>query len=183
MERGMLDLASVSIDVVELVDDVIQTVMPVAFKAQVVIERRVAEGLGTISGDPARLRQVLLNLVDNALKFTPPGGRVTITAEHGWIEREASSDALVLLAARQPSVVITVSDTGIGIPDDEKAKVFDAFYQVDSGTTRLKGGAGLGLSIVRRLVEAHQGTVRVLNVQPAGTAFLVSLPKQRASFR
>jgi signal transduction histidine kinase len=72
--------------------------------------------------------------------------------------------------------MITVRDTGIGIPDEEKSKVFDAFYQVDSGTTRQVGGTGLGLSIVRRLVEAHEGRLDVRDNAPKGTAFVVTIP-------
>jgi signal transduction histidine kinase len=85
-------------------------------------------------------------------------------------------EGVVLLAARQPAVVLGVRDTGIGIPDEEKTRVFDAFYQVDSGTTRQAGGTGLGLSIVRRLVEAHQGKVVVEDNVPRGAAFVVTIP-------
>jgi signal transduction histidine kinase len=73
-------------------------------------------------------------------------------------------------------VQVTVADTGVGIADEEKSKVFDPFYQVDSGSTREVGGTGLGLSIVQRLVEGHEGTVHVEDNAPAGARFVVELP-------
>jgi signal transduction histidine kinase len=75
---------------------------------------------------------------------------------------------------------VRVSDTGIGIPARERSKVFDAFYQVDSSSTREHGGTGLGLSIVKRLLSAHSGTVRIEDNHPKGTTFVVSLPQQPA---
>jgi len=77
-------------------------------------------------------------------------------------------------------VEVRVADTGIGIPADERAKVFEAFYQVDSSSTREYGGTGLGLAIVKRLVDAHGGKVRIEENQPSGTVFVVALPIQAA---
>jgi signal transduction histidine kinase len=182
MERGSLQLSPTTVDIGALLSDVVATLKPIALEAEVGLECRVAEGIGTVMGDLVRLRQVFLNLVDNAVKFTPVGGRVAISAQHGWLEREPEPDAVVVLTARQPAVVVTVQDTGIGIADEEKPRVFDPFYQVDSGTTRKKGGTGLGLSIVRRLVDAHHGAVRIETPPDGGTAFVVTLPRQRASF-
>jgi signal transduction histidine kinase len=177
LESGTLRMQTSTVEVSSLVADVIATLRPAALKTEVSLDSEVAVGADTLEGDPTRLRQILLNLVDNALKFSPPGSTVTISAERGVMRVDPEDDeGVVLLAARQPAVVLGVRDTGIGIPDEEKTRVFDAFYQVDSGTTRQAGGTGLGLSIVRRLVEAHQGKVVVEDNVPRGAAFVVTIP-------
>jgi signal transduction histidine kinase len=88
---------------------------------------------------------------------------------------------MVLLGTKRNAVEFRVADTGIGIPEAERARVFDAFYQVDSSSTREQGGTGLGLSIVKRLVEAHDGTVSIESNKPAGTVFVVRLPLRHTS--
>jgi two-component system, NarL family, sensor histidine kinase BarA len=179
METGTLALRVGAVDVTRLVDDVLTTLRPAALKTGVELFVRVDSGLGAIEGDPTRLRQVLLNLVDNALKFTPAGGRVEICAERGSLSRRPDGDeGAVLFGASRPAVILSVSDTGIGITDDDKERVFDPFFQVDSGTTRQTQGIGLGLAIVRRLVEAHGGTVTVEDNVPKGVRFVVALPSQ-----
>jgi signal transduction histidine kinase len=90
---------------------------------------------------------------------------------------------LVLLGAQRPAVEIRVADSGIGIPENERDRVFDAFYQVDSSSTREQGGTGLGLSIVKRLVEGHDGDVRVEGNLPRGAVFVVLIPIKRATMR
>ena len=88
---------------------------------------------------------------------------------------------MVLLGTKRTAVEFRVADTGIGIPEGERARVFDAFYQVDSSSTREQGGTGLGLSIVKRLVEAHDGTVSIESNSPSGTVFVVRLPLRHTS--
>jgi two-component system phosphate regulon sensor histidine kinase PhoR len=97
------------------------------------------------------------------------------------VEPDDEEGGLVLLRSKQPAVEIRVADTGIGIPDSEKSKVFDAFYQVDSRATRQVGGTGLGLSIVKRLVEGHDGRVWVEDNEPQGAVFVVTIPCRRAT--
>jgi signal transduction histidine kinase len=118
----------------------------------------IAPGLW-VDANPDRLRQVLLNLLDNARKYTPAGGRITLTA-----------------AADDGRVCLTVEDTGIGIPAEAQAHLFDRFYRVDSARTRRTGGTGLGLPIVRGLVEAHGGIVAIESEPNVGTRVLISLP-------
>ena len=139
--------------------------------------------LPALWADPERFRQILLNLTENALKFTPTGGRVTLSAQHTSMEAVSDSDGggLVLLSTRRSAIELRVSDTGIGIPEDERQRVFDAFYQVDSSSTREQGGTGLGLSIVKRLAEAHDGTVRIESNFPSGCVFVVTVPNRRAT--
>ncbi len=129
------------------------------------------EGL-MVLGDRSRLGQVLDNLLDNAVKFSPNGGTVTVrvrarqhrfSAEHG--------DSSV-----QPAVEISVSDQGIGIPEDKIEHIWGRFYQVDGSRTRRFGGMGLGLAIVRNIVKAHAGAISVESIEGEGTTFHLVLP-------
>ena len=183
LESGTLAMRRSDVAIDALVADVVQTVSPTARKRGVNVVAEVDAALPKLWADPARLRQVLLNLTDNALKFTPNGGTVTIGARATSIDAAPPDDegGVVLLRSKQMAVELRVSDTGIGIPDGEKQKVFDAFYQVDSSSTRQVGGTGLGLSIVKRLVEGHDGRIAIQDNQPRGAIFVVTLPCRRAT--
>jgi signal transduction histidine kinase len=115
-----------------------------------------------VDGDPARIKQVIVNLLDNAIKYTPAGGvvRLGVTAE--------GSEA-----------VLAVSDTGVGIPADAQSHVFDRFYRVDPARSREVGGAGIGLSIVKAICVAHNGRVEVESHIGHGSCFRVCLPLAR----
>jgi signal transduction histidine kinase len=110
--------------------------------------------------DRDRVNQVLDNLLGNAIKFSPNGGRITVQ-----------------LAAVDGMVQVSVSDTGIGIPADQLERIFDRFYQVDGSATRKFGGAGLGLTIVKRIVEAHGGRIWAESQVGRGSTFLFTLPQ------
>jgi signal transduction histidine kinase len=185
-EQGNVHLRKEVIDPARLVEDVMRTVAPAAKKKGVQLEQQIAPQLPRVTGDPARLRQVLQNLTDNALKFTPSGGRITLAVAEVDVENENGKSAfdddagLVLMMAPLRFVQFSVRDTGIGIAKAEQERVFDAFYQVDSSATREHGGTGLGLSIVRRLVEAHNGTVALESTPGEGTTFFVRLPEAEA---
>src|SRR4029453_9322937 len=127
------------------------------------VERLVAADLPRVRADERALRQILINLLFNAVKFTPPGGRVAVAADVG----------------PNGGPRIRVSDTGVGIASDDMAKVFDRFAQMGDAYTRLQGGTGLGLHLTRRLVELHQGTIAVDSAVGRGTAVTVSLPASR----
>jgi signal transduction histidine kinase len=125
--------------------------------------------------DAEKIQRVLVNLLGNAIKFTPAGGHVTIEACMAPIRRPFQEETL--FGEEDPDAVrITVRDTGIGMAPDQLGRVFEAFYQVDSGPTRAHGGAGLGLSIVRNLVEAHGGEVWAESEPGRGTAVCFTLP-------
>jgi PAS domain S-box-containing protein len=123
------------------------------------IEVLLASALPLVMADPRRARQVLRNLVENAIKYSPQGGPITISA---------SADA--------SSVQTSVSDQGIGIEPSHLDSVFDRFYQVDSASTRRVGGSGLGLSICKAIVEAHNGTIWVESQSGRGSTFYFTLP-------
>ena len=121
--------------------------------------------LPEIVGDPRRLEQVFSNLIQNAVRHTPPGGIITISGSPGPVG----------------SVNISVHNTGSFIEKDDLTRVFERFYQVDRARTRKGGSSGLGLSIVKEIVEAHGGTVRAVSSEDAGTEFIVTLPGLRST--
>ena len=174
-----MTLKHLPIQIGPVLDEVVSTLAPVAMKKHVELALETDGAECELTGDAERLRQVFLNLVDNALKFTPAGGRVTLGAS----VRTCSADddeGIALLAPVRRAVEVTVTDSGIGIPAAERSRVFDAFYQVDSSPTRAYGGTGLGLSIVKRIVEAHGGSVSIAPNEPVGTRFVVTLPSAGA---
>ena len=112
-----------------------------------------------VQGDRDRLAQMLWNLVENALRYTDPGGRITLgLRNHGSVAE------------------LTVADTGVGIPAEHLPHIFERFYQVERARSHRAGSAGLGLTIVKQVAEAHGGQVRVRSEPGAGTAFTVALP-------
>jgi signal transduction histidine kinase len=181
LESGTMRMSIRQIGIVPVLSDVVSTLAPAARKKGVTLRLETPTELAELRGDPERLRQVFLNLVENALKFTPSSGSVTLRArmvEDDGLDGE--KEGLALLAPTRARVEVRVMDTGIGIPVREREKVFDAFYQVDSSSTREYGGTGLGLSIVKRLIEAHAGRIGIEDNTPEGTVFVVSLPQASA---
>ncbi|WP_437725175.1 ATP-binding protein [Sorangium sp. So ce861] len=175
LESGTLIVHRTEVAVGPVLVEAASTMAPAASKKGVELRIHAESDLPPVLGDSDRLRQVFVNLVENAVKFTESGGEVQLVA------RAVSEDTddlpgLVLVAPLQQAVEIRVVDTGIGIPPGERLKVFDPFYQIDQSSTREHGGTGLGLSIVKRLVEAHSGTVRIEPNEPRGTVFVVKLP-------
>ena len=136
-----------------------------------------APNLPRVAADPIRIKQILSNLAENAIKFTPNGGRVFFGASTSELDDDEGGLGAVLMAEPRRAVAFTVRDTGIGMPRDELPKIFDAFYQIDGSSTREHGGTGLGLSIVKRLVDAHGGTIRVDSEIGRGTVFTVTIPE------
>ena len=178
LESGTTTVRIVRMPIRKVIDEAVSTLMPTALKKSVKLVTDIPADLPLILGDGERLRQVFINLTDNAVKFTPEEGTVSIIAR-AVAEEADDEEGLVLVAPTRQTVQVRVVDTGIGIPEIERAKVFDPFYQVDQTSTREYGGAGLGLAIVKRLVEAHQGTIHVEGNEPHGAVFVVSLPAAR----
>ncbi|MBA3766262.1 MAG: PAS domain S-box protein [Acidobacteria bacterium] len=157
---GKLRLDMRAVEPAKIIDESMESVRPAAEAKGVRLIKTLATGVGAISGDAARLQQVVWNLLSNAIKFTPRGGSVEV-----GIERADSH------------VQIIVSDTGEGISQDFLPYVFDRFRQADAKTTRKHGGLGLGLAIVRSLVEMHGGTVHIESPGVGqGATFTVMLP-------
>jgi len=177
LESRSLELNREPLDVRALLSGIGSTIVPAVNRRNITLDIQIAEATPKIWGDPVRLRQILLNLTDNAVKFTNEGGTVTLSAEPGDLEGGGpSSFESSLFSNARPAVVLRVRDTGIGIADEELTKIFDAFYQVDAGTTRSHSGAGLGLSIVKQLVDGHEGKIEVASEAGKGTLVSVTLP-------
>jgi two-component system sensor histidine kinase BarA len=180
LESGTMPVRVGRLSIAAVIEEAISTLAPSALKKGVGIDVEIPPDLPPVLGDSDRLRQVFINLTDNAVKFTPAAGRVRIVARM-TVEQNLGEPGLVLVAPLRPVVEVRVIDTGIGIAASERDKVFDPFYQIDQSSTREYGGAGLGLAIVRRLVEAHQGTIHVEGNEPEGAVFVVILPAARTS--
>jgi signal transduction histidine kinase len=179
LEQGNMPLHREAVDPAALLQDVAKTLGPQSAKKAVAIEVELGEGLRAVPADPVRLRQVLFNLTENAVKFSPPGQTVTLAARTYELEPDGGDGmGLVLLATPRRVLELSVTDRGPGIAPDERKKVFDAFYQVDGSSTREHGGTGLGLSIVKRLVEAHGGEVWIESELGEGTTFRLTLPEE-----
>jgi len=136
---------------------------PEAAKKGIALEMLTEPGL-FLEADEDRLGQILINLLQNGLNYTPEGGRVTLQAE------------TFETGEGEQRVRITVSDTGIGIPGKDLPRIFERFYRVDKARSRSSGGTGLGLSIVKHLVDMHGGTIRVESELGAGSRFIIELP-------
>lgn len=157
---GSFRLEFQTLDVLPLIEAAIDSVRLAAEAKGVTIESALDSEAGAISGDPQRIQQIIWNLLSNAIKFTPTGGRIEVRLER-----------------RDSQIEITVSDTGIGIEPDFLPFVFDRFRQADSSAARYYGGLGLGLAIVRHLVELHGGMVSAESAGAnQGATFRVSLP-------
>lgn len=181
LESGTMRFRREAVDLTVVVTDVLTTLAPTARKKAVTLEVTATPGPHAVWGDDERLRQVFINLAENAIKFTPTGGTVTLAIGSGALDAgDGEEGGHVLFSGAMPAVEVRVIDTGIGIPESERAKVFEAFYQVDSSSTREQGGTGLGLSIVRRLVDSHQGRIRIEGNVPQGAVFVVTLPAHSA---
>lgn len=157
---GKLRLRTITVDLAAVIDAAVDTITPTARAKEIEIRVELGEGLSHVSGDPDRLQQVMWNLLSNAVKFTPKRGLVTV--------RVGRSDS---------QVAISVTDNGKGIATSFLPYVFDRFRQGDSSPTRAHGGLGLGLAIVRHIVELHGGTVEAESPgEGRGATFTVTLP-------
>jgi two-component system phosphate regulon sensor histidine kinase PhoR len=164
IESGAARLAIERLPLSQIVSDVFSGLAPRAAKHGVTLRNQIPEEL-LVSADRYRLEQILINLVDNAIKFNRPGGSVTVTAQ-------TSED--------ESHQIIKVRDTGPGIPAEHLPRVFERFYRVDRARSREAGGTGLGLAIVKHLARAHGGEAYVTSEVGVGSEFSIKLP-QRAS--
>lgn len=176
LEQGTLRLDLVEVDVGGLLVDLKKTFHPRATKKGVEVELVIPDEALVMKVDVIRFRQVLFNLVENAVKFTPSGGKVTVSARNVEMVDDTASFGAALMDETRLALEVRITDTGIGMEEAQLSRIFDAFYQVDGGSTREHGGAGLGLNIVRRIVEAHGGTVSVTSRVGVGTTFAVVVP-------
>ena len=164
IEVGKLQLEHTDMDLSHLLDDAVKLLSEVARQKGISLSVQIAPNIPiALRGDPTRLRQVLLNLIGNAIKFTTKGS-ITISAD--CLKRDAEQ---ILLR-------MTARDTGIGIPPESQSRIFDAFAQADESTTRKFGGTGLGLAIVKQLVRLMGGTVDLESTPGLGSTFGFTVP-------
>ncbi len=169
--RGKLRLNLCAVSPANVIETALETIRPQAEAKNIQLYADIDTTLGRVKGDPTRIQQIVWNLFTNAIKFTPNDGRVEVR-----LQKVEAGQPLVQYAQ------ITVRDTGIGISPDFLPKVFDRFIQADSSTTRSHNGLGLGLAIVRHLVELHGGTIAAESQgEQQGATFIVKLPLLGAS--
>jgi two-component system phosphate regulon sensor histidine kinase PhoR len=168
LELGRTALRLAPLEVAPVVDDVLQILSERAARSGVEVGSRVAPETRRVMADGDRLRQVLINLVDNAIKYTPSGGRVVVRAGP-------------LRGGRPEMVEIAVDDTGPGIPAQDLPRLTERFFRVDKARSRALGGTGLGLAIVKHIVQAHGGWLEITSSVGRGTTARFALPTASAA--
>jgi len=153
-----MELEPSDFDLPRAIENTLILVRERAQRRGIALERKVDEQLGMIHGDERKVRQVLLNLLSNALKFTPEGGRIDVQA-----------------ALRDGVAEVSVTDTGVGISPEDQEAIFEEFRQVGTAAKKVEG-TGLGLAISRKFVELHGGTIRVRSQLGEGSTFSFTLP-------
>lgn len=162
LNAGTLTLVQQEIDLAPAIEEAVSQIKPHASARRLELGMVLPQGPLVVWADEGRIRQVILNLLSNAVKFTPEGGRIVVTTQ-----------------VRGAEVHVAVTDTGIGIAPDHLGHMFERFYQVDTSYTRTAGGAGLGLSLSKALVEAHGGRMGVTSQLGEGSTFWFTLPLSR----
>ncbi len=159
IEAGKLEVEYFTVGLMELIEACAETTLLRASRKDITLEIEVPPKLPPVRGDAGLLRDVLQNLLDNAIQYTPQGGHIRVTADAG-----------------DQAAVVTVADTGIGIPLADQERIFERFYRVDAARSREAGGTGLGLSIAKHIVEAHGGQLWVESAIGEGSRFSFSIP-------
>jgi signal transduction histidine kinase len=160
IESGKFTISKVPSDIGQLIQDSIETFTSQAQKQQILLTPDITSALPQVEIDPLRMSQVLNNLISNSLKFTPPNGKITVSAK---VENEM--------------LIVSVKDTGVGIAEEEQSSLFSKYYQAKSAPGQTsKKGTGLGLFITKGIVEAHGGTVEVISKPSEGTNIYFKLP-------
>lgn len=182
IEAGHLELDFAPITISLLIDSSLTFVKQQAHKKQLRLETQIPAGLPDLWGDERRLRQVLINLLTNAVKFTPEGGRITISAAYTPRTPDDRANYRELIHPQgDPATTVgilslAVADTGIGISPKNAKKLFQPFVQVDSSLNRQHEGTGLGLALVKRITELHGGQVELTSEVGSGSCFTIQLP-------
>ncbi|MEQ8673507.1 MAG: HAMP domain-containing sensor histidine kinase [Aggregatilineales bacterium] len=158
IESG-IDLSLEPVSLNALITEVVETNSSTAIQKSMTVNTDLSENLMMVKGEQNRLHQIFNNLIGNAIKYTPPEGKVDIKMEK-----------------RGDSVRVSVQDNGLGISPEDQAHIFERFYRVRRPETESIDGTGLGLAIVKTLIEAHQGTIRLESTLGEGTTFYVTLP-------
>jgi signal transduction histidine kinase len=194
-ENGTLRLAREPVDVGDVIDYAVGAMQPLLRRKQLALSTPHAGEAPRVLGDKDKIKQIVMNLLGNAIKFTPDGGQITMALELGSLARESEETGKFTIGRPAPllppaglavgsvtpsdpgvAVRLKVRDSGIGIAKEKQAHIFEPFFQVDSSSTREYGGTGLGLTLVKSFVEAHGGRVWVDSDLGQGALFTVTLP-------
>lgn len=167
--EGVEEMPFTKVELKNVINSVVERLSDKARRRHIEIDWQDFGAAPAVSGDQAGLEQVAFNLLDNALSYTPDGGKVTLRL-HETPKAETGVEQSQTLA------VLEVSDTGIGIPQADLPRIFERFYRVDKARSRAEGGTGLGLAIVKHIVETHGGHVEVKSTVGKGTTFTVEIP-------
>ncbi len=160
IEAGQLTLGITSFNLRQSLEKMIKVVAPLATQRGIDLKVDIAEDIGEVSTDQRRLEQVILNLLSNAVKFTEQG--------HVSVSCRSQND----------NYLLSFTDTGIGMPEEELKNLFQPFHQIDTGLARKREGTGLGLSICKKIIDLMGGSIRVDSKWGQGSTFVVSIPKQ-----
>ena len=170
LDRGTIEIDAAPVDMKSIILEAVQAVRSDAAEHRLDIAVDVPSELGPAYGDPARLRQIMDNLLDNAIRYTPASGRIMVWATE--VEPEDGG------TRTKKFVVVNVRDTGVGIPPEEHSRIFERFYRVENPLSTEAGGSGMGLAIVKSLVEAHGGRIWVESELGQGSSFSFVIPAQ-----
>jgi two-component system phosphate regulon sensor histidine kinase PhoR len=192
IESGKIELYLEPTDIAGVIEVAVDRMRPIADERGIILRSETPEGLPDALADGKRVGEALLNLIDNALKFTPPGGVVTLSADCCASESPPGKSQprgrkSGLISAMGPALTVRVRDTGVGIPSEDLPRIFERFYKADRARTRAAGvppadagsnatGTGLGLAITKHLVELHGGQIWVESELDRGSVFSFTLP-------
>ncbi len=168
IEAGRMELKPEDFPVTEVLGEVLSIIRPLAHKRNITIESKTVPASPKLRADKAKFKQIMMNLLSNAVKFNMDGGKITVD----WDIMEEPSGMKM-----ERFLVFRVRDTGIGIKEEDRERLFKEFEQIDSSITREYGGTGLGLVITKRLVELHKGSIWLESVPDRGSVFYVKLPQ------
>jgi signal transduction histidine kinase len=176
IEAGRLPIEKIPVDIQEIIENNLKKIRPLLLDKKINTEVAMAPDLPLVVADGVRIDQVLTNLIDNAIKFTPDGGKIQIGAEVS--NNRGRDDGKPARGAKgsETFVRVMVGDNGAGIEEEEKRYIFDKFYQAKAGKGRSTKGSGLGLSISKGIVEAHGGNIWFTSTTGEGTSFYFTLP-------
>ena len=165
VEAGRMELDLTKFDLSNAIDNALILMRERAARHGITLRHKVDERLGEVLGDERKFKQILLNLLSNAVKFTPEGGRIDVDAR-----------------LSNESVEISVSDTGIGIAPENQETIFEEFRQVGADASKKREGTGLGLTLTKKFVELHGGSIRVESAVGRGSTFTFTLPLKQENF-
>ncbi|WP_269757913.1 cell wall metabolism sensor histidine kinase WalK [Thalassobacillus sp. C254] len=160
IEQEHFQLHVQQVNIAALTKEVTDLLLPKAKEKDITVTSK-GDGKALMNGDPARLKQILINIINNSIVYTPVKGNI-----------------LVEVTSEDKQIKVSVTDTGIGISQEHIKRIFERFYRIEKARSRNSGGTGLGLAIVKHLVEAHQGKIEVDSTLGKGTTFTLTFPKE-----